>query len=110
MFGKFLSKIDFYGHHMKVNYRGENTFTTKLGGLASLVTFLILLSNMLSLITRFVTKENQVESYAQVRVESIEMEHFRLKEQSFFVYASTAYSIPPRIGSWKMLNHRTVNF
>ena len=73
-------------------------------------TFVFIMINLVELATQFVTKSGQQDSYAQVRVESIEMPDFNLKEQKFYFYVSTRYDIPKTIGSWKVLNRKTENF
>ena len=72
-------------------------------------TFVLIMINLVGLATQFVTRSGQRESYAQVRVESMEMPDFNLKEQKFYFYVATRYNIPKTIGSWKILNRKTEN-
>ena len=75
-----------------------------------MATFILVMINLVGLTIKFVTRSDQQESYAQVRVESIEMPDFNLKEQKFNFYVATQYNIPKTIGSWKVLNYKSENF
>ena len=46
-----LKWLDIYGHKVNVNYKGEEKFTTNLGGLFSLVTIVLVIINTFNLIT-----------------------------------------------------------
>ena len=55
-FGALLKIFDIYGHKISVNYRGGGAFKTKLGGLVSLATFVLIIVNTVNLITQFVDR------------------------------------------------------
>ena len=48
--------LDIYGHKISVNYRGGDAFQTKLGGLVSLATFVLIIINSVNLVTQFVDR------------------------------------------------------
>ena len=66
MFGKFLKKVDIYGHQIGVNYRGESTYTTRLGGVLTLATLTFICINTVQLITAFSDHSNQKEKVQTV--------------------------------------------
>ena len=55
-FGALLKRLDIYGHKISVNYRGKDAFKTKLGGLVSLATYVLIIINTVQLITKFIDR------------------------------------------------------
>ena len=47
--GDYLKKFDIYGHKISVNYRGNESFNTRMGGLLSLATLVLTFVNTLNL-------------------------------------------------------------
>ena len=45
-----LSALDIYGHPIQVNHQGEAAYKTKLGCLATLLTYALILFNLTDLI------------------------------------------------------------
>ena len=49
-----IKRIDLFGHSIGVNYRGEGTYRTKLGGLVSVLTFLLICANTIKLFVGYI--------------------------------------------------------
>ena len=43
MFGMLLAALDIFGHNVGVQYRGQETYKTKFGGLLTLATYVLVL-------------------------------------------------------------------
>lgn len=46
-FSNFVVSKDVFGHPIRVNYKGRNTFQTKLGAFCTLITALLMLVSIL---------------------------------------------------------------
>ena len=58
MISGILNYIDIYGHVIGVHYKGNGTYTTRLGGLLTLVTFTLICINGVGLFTQFADHSN----------------------------------------------------
>ena len=52
----FLTALDIYGHPIGLHYKGDSTYKTRLGSLVTLLTYALLLVNLIGLIKKFVNK------------------------------------------------------
>ena len=55
-FSKMFGALDIYGHQIGVNYRSQGTYTTKLGALLSIATFVLSMMNLSTLLDAFINK------------------------------------------------------
>ena len=55
-FSKMFESLDIYGHQIGVNYRGQGTYTTKLGALLSIATLVLSMINLSTLLDAFINK------------------------------------------------------
>ena len=62
-----LSILDLYGHPIGVNLHGESVYRTKLGSFVSLLTYALILFNLVKLLSDFRSKDNQIDSYQQIK-------------------------------------------
>ena len=53
---KKMSGIDFYGHPVGVHYQGSGTYSTKLGGLCSIITIILIAINTFNIVASFFIK------------------------------------------------------
>ena len=67
-----LTKFDIYGHPITVNLAGSGVYKTKLGALATLLTYILVVINLMQLVTQFIDKSNQKESTQNFVVDDIE--------------------------------------
>ena len=61
-FSEWLISTDMYGKPITVNYHGSAVFHTKLGAFVSLVTYCLMLFNLVILIEGFIDASKQNES------------------------------------------------
>ena len=59
-----LEKIDIFGHAIKVNYKGEDAYKTKLGGFCTLIVYALSIYNFVTLLIAF-TDNTRMESSVQ---------------------------------------------
>ena len=57
-----LTALDIYGHPVSVNHKGQPVFKTRLGSLCTVLTYALILINLIGLVTTFRTKSDQLES------------------------------------------------
>ena len=53
-FREWLTENDFYGHHVTVNFHGSDTYKTKIGGVVSISTYILMILNFAMLLTAFI--------------------------------------------------------
>ena len=53
-----VSSFDIYGHPINVNLDGSDVFKTKLGACVSLMTYALIVFNLVNLVTQFINKSN----------------------------------------------------
>ena len=58
---KFFLALDIFGHPIGVNYKGNDTYQTRLGAFFTLATYTFMLINLGTLITAFFNGSNQDE-------------------------------------------------
>ena len=62
MLGNFLRNQDIYGSPFKVHYKGNGAYTTVLGGVLTLITFILICINTLEIAIQFFNGTAQKES------------------------------------------------
>ena len=92
-----LKNLDVYGHKVGVRYRGNETYTTILGGLCSILTLVLVVINTANLISDFTQKTAQTDFYQRLKVVTEGMEPFNLQESGIEIVlkAREAHDIPP---------------
>ena len=60
-FVEFFVGLDTFGRPLSVNYKGSDTYKTKLGALCTVISYVLMSVNLFNLITTFVSNSNQVE-------------------------------------------------
>lgn len=58
----FLVDRDFYGHPVTVQYKGSSVYNTKVGAFFTLMTYALILFNLITLIQAFFDGSRQQES------------------------------------------------
>ena len=80
---KFIADtFDIYGHPINVNLDGSDVFKTKFGAFVSLITYALVIFNLVNLVTSFIDKSNQMESFQELRVEDYDGNVF-LNDQNY---------------------------
>ena len=98
---KILTSQDIYGHAIGVHYDGEDTHKTRLGGVLTIVTYILGLINTYNLVLQFVDKSEQKEDYSKIQVDSHEMERQSLKEKEFSISMVPNQQLSSNVGRWK---------
>ena len=100
--GGLLQKLDIFGHKVGVHYRGEDTYKTKLGGLLSLATYVLVLIQTINLVTDFVNHTAQTENFVRIKQDLIDQGEFNLNDLQFqLLIVDTVKGIyPESIGKW----------
>lgn len=57
-FGNYIRSQDKYGVPIGVNYQGDDTFKTKIGGVVTLLTYCVVLAYTLTKITQLIQRTN----------------------------------------------------
>ena len=60
-FVRFFVGLDTFGRPLSVNYKGSDTYQTKLGAVFTVVSYALMAVNLVNLMTAFVSNSNQVE-------------------------------------------------
>ena len=80
MLGNLLKTIDIYGHPIGMTYKGSGSFSTRLGGVLSLMTFILICINTKELILSFSDHSNQKEKVYSLSEDLFDMEPIFLHE------------------------------
>ena len=59
---ELFKDVDIFGHPIKINYRGSDTYKTKLGAFVTLLTYALIIFNTITLIQAFLDHSNQEEN------------------------------------------------
>ena len=82
----FLVGQDAYGQAVSINYRGSDSFKTKLGALCTLITTVIMLVNFGSLMSAYTKGSRQEEKSQTLQFDPwTQGDSFNLLEQNFKV-------------------------
>ena len=61
-----------------MHYRGSETYTTRLGGLCSILTLVLVMINVVNLVSDFSGKKAQTDFYQRLKVTTEDMEPLNL--------------------------------
>lgn len=104
-----LAKIDIYGYAVGVSYRGNATMQTRLGGIVSLITYVLALTNLLTLVEQLLDHSEQVVNFRSVKAETLEMDLLNLQENEIVFGVYTEFPIPSSIGRWVGVQKNNTN-
>mgnify|MGYP001626562620 CR=1 FL=1 len=79
-FGDFLKERDIYGQPISINYKGSDVFKTKIGALVSLLTYMLIIFNLVNLTRAFMDGSKQDETTSTVSFNRFEAGPFNLQE------------------------------
>ena len=60
--GKMLTWLDIFGHKISINYKGEEAYQTRIGGLLTVATYAFIVVNTAKLLTSYTDFSDQKES------------------------------------------------
>ena len=80
MLGNLFKRLDIYGHPIGMNYQGSGSYSTRLGGVLSLMTFILICINTTELVISFADHSNQKEKVNTLSEDMYDMEPIYLHE------------------------------
>ena len=100
---KFLVDKDAFGHVVGLNYRGSETYQTKIGALCTLTTLVLIIFNTVTLSTAFVDGSRQDEKAQSTTFNLFDSDTYNFEENGFEVAMYVDPPIDPRIGRLKVI-------
>ena len=83
---------------MSVNYRGNDTYKTKLGACVSILTYILIMLNVLGRVEAFLDGSKQDEKSSTSVVDLLKADAFNLQENQFELSFVLLEKIPENIG------------
>ena len=75
---QFFVSLDTFGRPLSVNYKGSDTYKTKLGAFCTLAVYVLMAINLINLTTAYVSNSNQVEKTNTLTAENWKTKKFNL--------------------------------
>ena len=97
-FAKFFVARDIFGQAITVNYKGSDAYRTKMGALCTILTYVLILINGISLVEGFLNGSKQSESAQTLFYDRFNEGKQSLDENQFSVFIATLMPISPRVG------------
>ena len=79
-FGDFLRERDIYGQPVSINYNGSDVFKTKIGAMVSLLTYTLIIFNLVNLTRSFMDGSKQEETTNTIIIDRFKEDSFNLQE------------------------------
>ena len=98
----FLINQDIYGHVIGVHYKGSGTFNTGLGGLCTIITYLLIIFNLFILGEGLIDQSLQSESTQVNSYDNFNTEKYQFDENDLDIVLLQIPEIPSYIGQYKM--------
>ena len=89
---------DQYGHPISINYRGSDSYQTKLGALCTLATQILILIYTINLVIGFRNNSLQEEKTQTTTVDLFDTDDYNFKEYHTGMVILVWPPIPPQIG------------
>ena len=96
--GEFLTGLDMYGHPIGVHYKGSDTYQTQIGSLLTIVTYVVMIINLVTLLTAFNDGSEQQEKTSTNFVDSFVTDAYGLKEHNFDIVLMSSPPPPKSVG------------
>ena len=94
---KFIRDFDIYGHPISVMYKGSDVLKTNMGALCTLITYALVLSNLITLLIEFSDGSRQQSSFEVFTIDRFTEGAFNLTENHFDVQIIIAGVLDPRL-------------
>ena len=94
----FLIERDMFGQPVSINYEGSDMFRTKLGALLSILTYTLMIFNLVSLTNSFNDGSKQEQTTNTVVIDRFESGSFNLQENQFDITLILLNNLPANIG------------
>ena len=99
-----FTSFDMYGHSVGVNYKGNGVYQTRLGAAVTLVTYALMLFNLVTLISAFFDGSKQEEKTQTSYADPFLTDAYNLAEHNFGIQLT---QLPASIGTFQIM-HVTV--
>ena len=83
-----------------MTYQGRSTYKTRLGGFISLVSYVLIVLNLIDIISKFRTQSSQVESVQTDYIDLFDDPGHNLNDENLRFVLGTTLPIQPAIGRW----------
>ena len=98
-----ILRQDIYGHAVGVHYRGSGSYQTRLGALCTLITYMFIILNLVTVMSAFKDGSNQKENMQTMMVDNLGGDNYKLQEKNFMMSFSSWPPIPENIGRFKYI-------
>ena len=88
---------DIFGRPIHVNYKGSDSYQTRIGALCTVLTYTIMIFNLITTSQAFLSHANQEEKSRTTTVDSFDTPAFYLEEHMFELSVLTNMPLDPRI-------------
>ena len=105
----FLVDQDIFGQPISVFYKDSDVFKTRLGALATMATYALMLFNLLTLMQAFFDGSKQTDSYGSLVIDKFTAGPFNLLEQQMQIAMVFKERIPPEIGRMALAQIKPVD-
>ena len=96
---KLLVDQDIYGYPVRVNYKGDDSYKTRIGAFCTLITYSLMVLNILVATQGFINFTRQEEKSRTATVDKFFTPAFYLDEYNFSISTLTNVKLDPRIMS-----------
>ena len=97
--GDFLVSQDIFGHKIGVNYKGKDSYQTKLGAFLTFATYGLILANIAYLFIALLDGSKQEEKSTLTYVDRSNEPGLKLIDHAFNLIVMSNPRLPPDIGS-----------
>ena len=94
----FLESLDIFGHAIKLNYKGEDTYKSKLGGFCILDFYALSIFSLVTLSIAFQDNSKMDSSVQKNSFAPFYEDAFSLKDYQMEIISKKSRSITPNIG------------
>lgn len=103
-FLNFFVSFDIFGHPVGVNYKGEDTFKTRVGAFCTLAMYVVTFVSLIAMITAFNNNSKMETSTQQSQFDPYEEPAFGFEEYQaeLGMMIQTSTTLPPDIGKVSM--------
>ena len=103
---EFFTSFDIYGHPIGVHYKGSDTFQTRMGALCTLITYVLMTVNFISLVKAFQDGSKQEEKVSTTYVDKFFTEAYNFKENNFDIALMTYPPLDASLGTFVFSHER----
>ena len=99
---EFLVNLDIFGHQVAVNYKGNSVYQTHLGAVCTLIKYILIAVNFITISTAYRDGSKQEEKNRLLLEDRFFGEPLYLEENDFDLMFFLTFDLPPEIGRMKV--------